>query len=1813
MGDKLKNLYLNFKNKYENLSDFIVKIYSKMSEKILLTNEEYNDIQLLLIELRKTQDDLFKALSDKIGLVCCLDDIEVIVDQSCFDSVKDKLLSKLELLNSKNMQNHINTFKEKVLNMESSEINFQIIDANDKFLEYVLNNKDLSLVGMHLDNPSLINPELFMGIAIKDITIITKLESNFMCNDKENDLIESTSIELNEDVSVSKEIIIEEDITEEIAVVEDKADDNAIEEDKFFEISIEDKKVKEIAVVEDIVEDIAIIEDKTDEITVNNEVELIQDEQSDIDVRVENIDAVESLDQDKEEPIDIYNISALELLSRNDFEFSSTSIDSYVEIRKEKKNFNKSSFAKSITNALSSSYARVLSKLYTSSCIIESDVTVQNDILALNALFKEGYLAKYKSENNYCIYYLTKIGCEIFTVSQVKSLVKRVTKITIEDNVFNYKDYYCMDKEKLDANYIKYKLVERIMTYTDDISFGFNPYNTVTAKTEKMSIEYIILSSSEFIFGDFEVLKEFKDVDKIVCIVKNENDASKAINCFRDFFNNSIYYALYDELDSFVLEDKKYTLCELFETTDNLNDNTGEVLNEECVDSNSKSENEDVSNIELLEENKQALIESLIIKAPKKIVDKVDVENSFSSQIASYAKYSNDFSLEIMDGLIEKLLEENNLFTALELLNQLSKIDYKYVERYNNLKCALGKTTQSYDSEMLTKYFSSIYDKTTDFNIACFVSTMFRILFSPVNLYDYDFKSWYSQLNNLDTDLQYFNKIKAIASILNDVITKIDKKGFSLSNLKQFKLNEGLNIELDVIIQKAEEIKSYKKNFTFTDKGLFANTLGDKSEIFKCIKWISENDLSKIGDIMNIYERFISNSVINDDLVKNFIKESNQKITNQYSLSATNEKEVIREIKRRLIIIGEWLEFNSNNQIENNDNLKRAKDKLFEAINDYLKEISISSENNIIKYTLKNIIEQFSDEICTHKEIKEFLLSDYLPLNMDLSLYEKELPHYSLFNRLIDHIINNGNIIIDKNSITEKLDYNLNVNENLGLVYSLKTYIESNKLKIDFDFSEIDNYKESYDRQIKDGFQEMINTINLDSMYGRLSEEDSQNLYSEIEVAKDFFTNTFDLGLFKEYKKIVEDYQKELMIVIHNEYCNRLLMLIGDKSLEEYVIINDIFKAIKENNYTVADEYMTLLENGQKDLNKELTTSEDFFGEFNRIYDLLYDLIENRNVKGKKIVGNDYLLSQLTRIAQTELNIQRRRKSTNQAANLLNCWVNSYDQFETKDEMVKKLFEELQFDVDEISNNKKIKEYKCKNVKLHKVGKQLTDYFHPISDFGTNIPDNIPVVFIDGNASAKIINNYITKEFKYDGFTIVLLNGYLSKLERNKLAHEFKTSGSLLHKYIVIDRVLLCFLAMIEKSERQKAFINCSLPYSYVQPFVENGAGRIPDEMFYGRAQELHSIIDIEKGAVLVYGGRQLGKTALLQRVQNLMMKNDEKSYTIYLSIQTIKSSTDLLSYLIKEILLLNKKFNKTIIISDSKASSIKDWSSFGEVIRVSYARGGFNKLYILLDEVDKFIHEQENEGYNVINELIRLKDDSALHGKFKFVLAGLHNVVKYLHKDNDSLRKLGAPLCVKPLSTVDAKRFITEPLSTIGYKFSDEENQISMILSKLNYYPGLLHIFCSRIIKDTNTNFRQYYNNFEKTPPYLIDGKTLGKFLTNNEINTEVNKRLTMTLDLNGSLYLKIACAISYLYEYENKKQGILISDLKQFFNEGTSIDQIKTLLEEMIELGVLRRITIDNNNLYFYRKYSFHKSVLEQKSNGDELLETAINNYDI
>ena len=110
--------------------------------------------------------------------------------------------------------------------------------------------------------------------------------------------------------------------------------------------------------------------------------------------------------------------------------------------------------------------------------------------------------------------------------------------------------------------------------------------------------------------------------------------------------------------------------------------------------------------------------------------------------------------------------------------------------------------------------------------------------------------------------------------------------------------------------------------------------------------------------------------------------------------------------------------------------------------------------------------------------------------------------------------------------------------------------------------------------------------------------------------------------------------------------------------------------------------------------------------------------------------------------------------------------------------------------------------------------------------------------------------------------TIVLYFGRLSNRRREE---EARLSREQQRSFLLIDESLFLFLLSLPGSPLASTF-SASLPFTYSQPY-EPTSGVVPTEMFFGRLQELQAVQDLN-GRCFIYGGRQLGKTALLRKAE---------------------------------------------------------------------------------------------------------------------------------------------------------------------------------------------------------------------------------------------------------------------------------------------------------------------------------------------------------
>ena len=148
--------------------------------------------------------------------------------------------------------------------------------------------------------------------------------------------------------------------------------------------------------------------------------------------------------------------------------------------------------------------------------------------------------------------------------------------------------------------------------------------------------------------------------------------------------------------------------------------------------------------------------------------------------------------------------------------------------------------------------------------------------------------------------------------------------------------------------------------------------------------------------------------------------------------------------------------------------------------------------------------------------------------------------------------------------------------------------------------------------------------------------------------------------------------------------------------------------------------------------------------------------------------------------------------------------------------------------------------------------------------------------------------------------------------------------------------------------------------------------------------------------------------------------------------------------------------------------------------------------MQIYIDEADDFLGDISSDDYEGLRPFKKLRDK--FPNRFKIVFAGLHRVTHT--KNNSVIIHLGTPLCIKPFSTSDAKNLIERPLSYLGFRFEGDEGkkQLSLIMANTNYYPGLLHLFCYKLVESTSENYKAYYSATKQNPPYVISEEHLKK-----------------------------------------------------------------------------------------------------------------------
>ncbi len=462
-----------------------------------------------------------------------------------------------------------------------------------------------------------------------------------------------------------------------------------------------------------------------------------------------------------------------------------------------------------------------------------------------------------------------------------------------------------------------------------------------------------------------------------------------------------------------------------------------------------------------------------------------------------------------------------------------------------------------------------------------------------------------------------------------------------------------------------------------------------------------------------------------------------------------------------------------------------------------------------------------------------------------------------------------------------------------------------------------------------------------------------------------------------------------------------------------------------------------------------------------------------------------------------------------------------------------------------------------------------------LPDFGSRAKGEYRVLQIRGRKTAAPIIHEL-QEGSPGGIppNLVLFLDVLDVSERCDLARRLKGGGAY-PATAVLDEALAVFLAEYRPGERLSAFFDCASAFSTAQPF-DPDAVEVPPEMFFGRDAERDAVratSGAEKMTHLVYGGRRLGKTALLANVAR------ESSKDVFISLVNLKGSgigdNRPAGDLWKEVAdSLSKReiVDAKTVRPDTIARGVKRWLE-------DQSKPG-RRILLLIDEADSFLEADGRQQYQVLEQIKRLMEET--ERRFKVVFAGLHNVQRTARVSNTPFAHLGEPVSIGPMlprkGHDEIQDLIRVPLETLGYRFSSTDSVIR-IAAETNYYPALAQQFCKELLRDLREN-PEVHDDLSG-PPYWISKETVNRVLDSRETRDRIRNLFSWTIQLDPRFEF-----LTYLIARQSFDNGsiqlpsipidrIREEAMKEWpagFESDCSFAAFQVLLEEMVGLGILR-----------------------------------------
>ena len=1178
---------------------------------------------------------------------------------------------------------------------------------------------------------------------------------------------------------------------------------------------------------------------------------------------------------------------------------------------------------------------------------------------------------------------------------------------------------------------------------------------------------------------------------------------------------------------------------------------------------------------------------------------------------------------ERFTAVYQQMLSSDHFYCASAYVHALSAKYQDFIPVYQQLAYALNDPMANcnYNSEQLFTVYFSEDKQLSEYYV---VSAVIRNYFLDHCSYDHSIQMLQGAISGFELLSNNISLNQAIYSLQK--FKAVHHHGIDFYADYRQKNREAFEEDIKKIRYEAKEYyenyccgkeSGFHRRMIETNKIIYSNG----TEIATFLEAVKDDN----RDYLALMKEFLSSTYIKDNLdiiADNIDPDKIEKVMNDAwdkagdrmdhkikssDLMGSYRTHVFKQIRKMVAVLCNYVSLIENHAINDNDSgliaYKREKSNLVanitEAINYLEQNVVLTPEEysgqRVLHYTLTGLLSRlngtYNDGDSKYfylgflQNDKVLLDEDYFPVLDDVT----EIDKLSILNRIEEH---SNELAI---SLEERLVAILGGQDDYGSARLILHYFQNhaeqlnNKDLLNVNIEKAVVYPK---KDMETKRKEFIEDLELAQSYGQIdntTEDRKETLIQVMDVWYAWAMETENFGFFyKILEAIREKIKKDAQIraVDLERHLSSYQTEYPDWEHDEQTrsAIQKIAAGIEMQNYAASEDMLNRLIAGDVHHDTDFI-QDDYLAQF------LEEYTTNAMRAGK---ANSTL----------QASLKGHNKDSKGASRLIENWPK---QKGTPASKIKNLLTSLGFSVDTVTPQPVIQGKDHFHVLLKKPANgRKANYKHPIPAFGSDAEEKgFRVVCIFGKMDAdRLIDTF--KEIGTAKNTLILLDYSLTLPDRRELARRTKTEFNA-KTFAVIDRVVLVYLAShYSETAVNRMLMAVIMPFAAYQPYIADSSKVIPPEMFIGRKTELNKI-EASSGVNIVYGGRQLGKSALLRMAQKDINRNENGDRAILIDIKGLdykaaakKISRDLYA----------EKILKVEHITE-------DWDELSYDIqnRLREENDKIPYLLLLMDEADVFIESCEEVNFHPFDALKEIQCVGS--DRFKFVIAGLRNIVRFKKNialsNNHVLTQLSS-LTIMPFQSTEARELLQVPLSYLGFRFPEDtktEMLISTIFGTTNYFPGLLQLYCSKLIEAVERDYAGYDEN--ETPPYVVKEAHIKKVLADKTLEEQIREKFFITLKVDeDDYYYLIALLIAFHYHNNKEQNGCSPDDIMDIAASyeitkisSLSNDKILALMEEMRELNVLQQV---RNGNYRFARHSFCQMMGSMSQIEDEIMEYAI-----